>query len=132
LSVKLKHLDQWLLNRRHVAELYEANLADLPLALPKTATWATHSLYMYTILTEHRDALSDFLATRGISSQKIYATPVPMQPCYRDLEYSPEDIPVASRCAANLLSLPIFPELSENETGLISEAIHEFFEEQAK
>ena len=132
LSVKLKYLDQWILERQRVANNYKNSLVDLPLALPKTASYATHAFYMYTVMGDNRDALSDFLADRGIGSQKIYAIPVPMQPCYRDLEYSSEDIPVASECASKLLCLPVFPELSDVETGLISKAVHDFYKEQGK
>ncbi len=129
LSVKLKHLDSWILERQRIAKTYDDQLVDLPIRLPKIANYATHVYYMYTILTDHRNTLSDFLLKKGIGSQKIYAIPVPMQPCYRDLKYSPKDIPVATKCAAELLCLPIFPELRQDEMEMISTAIHQFFKE---
>ena len=61
--------------------------------------------------------LYDYLSAHGIGSQKIYATPVPLQPCYRYLEYSEEDLPVSVKYANELLCLPVFPELRADEVG---------------
>lgn len=128
LSVKLRHLERWIEERRRIAGLYNRLLNDLPLTLPAEADWARHVFYMYTIRTSHRDALETFLAERGIGTQKIYATPVPMQPCYQYLEYTREDIPIASQYAGELLCLPVFPELSDDEIHYIAKTIREFFE----
>ena len=128
LGVKLRHLERWIAERRRVAALYNRLLADLPVELPGEADWARHVYYMYTIRTTRRDDLEVFLASRGIGTQKIYATPVPMQPCYRSLEYTPADIPVADRFAGELLCLPVFPELTDSEVTYVSQSIREFFE----
>jgi dTDP-4-amino-4,6-dideoxygalactose transaminase len=127
LGVKLRYLNMWNERRGKIADQYNTLLADLPIDLPKVADFAKHVYYMYTIRTSRRDALMDYLATHGIGSQKIYATPVPMQPCYKDLGYKAEDIPVASQYANELLCLPVFPELSEDEVQIISNVIHQFF-----
>ena len=127
LSVKLRHLDHWIEGRRHVAQLYNELLAGLPIQLPAEAAWARHVYYMYTIRTAQRDALEKHLAARGIGTQKIYATPVPMQPCYRYLEYSKGDIPVAIKSSNELLCLPIFPELTAEEIEYIASAIQGFY-----
>lgn len=128
LEVKLRYIDEWIERRRAIAAMYSELLADLPLALPQEADWARHVYYMYTIRTPQRDALADFLDARGIGTQKIYATPVPMQPCYRYLEYDPADIPIASQYAKELLCLPMFPELRDDEVEIVAAAIAEFFE----
>jgi dTDP-4-amino-4,6-dideoxygalactose transaminase len=128
LSVKLRHVERWIEKRRRVARLYRQLLAGLPLELPDEASWGRHVYYMYTVRTTHRDALEAHLTQSGIGTQKIYATPVPMQPCYRYLEYSRKDIPVASRCAGELLCLPVFPELTGAEVQTIAAKIREFFE----
>jgi dTDP-4-amino-4,6-dideoxygalactose transaminase len=130
LSVKLRHLDRWIDERRRVASLYKELLAGLPLELPNEAEWGRHVYYMYTVRTSQRDALEAYLTESGIGSQKIYATPVPMQPCYHYLEYVREDIPVASRCADELLCLPVFPELTDAEVQTIAAKIREFFEKR--
>jgi dTDP-4-amino-4,6-dideoxygalactose transaminase len=127
LGVKLRHLEPWIERRREIAALYNRCLADLPVTLPSEASFSRHVYYMYTIRCERRDALADFLAEHGIGTQRIYATPVPMQPCYRYLEYEDADLPVATQYAGELLCLPMFPELAEEEIQYISETIHEFF-----
>ncbi len=132
LGVKLKHLEDWISKRREIAEIYNNLLSDLPIKLPKEADWARHVYYMYTIHSWERDALSDFLEIQGIGTQKIYASPVPMQPCYRYLEYTVDDIPVSSQYADLLLCLPIFPELTHNEVRTVSDAIHRFYDEAEK
>jgi|WetSurMetagenome_2_1015567.scaffolds.fasta_scaffold03058_3 dTDP-4-amino-4,6-dideoxygalactose transaminase len=129
LSVKLRYLDIWNENRRKIAAQYNSLLADLPLTLPKVADFAKHVYYMYTIRTPRRDELMDYLTDYGIGSQKIYATPVPLQPCYKDLGYKEDDIPVSVKCANELLCLPVFPELREDEVQIISNVLHQFFSE---
>jgi dTDP-4-amino-4,6-dideoxygalactose transaminase len=129
LGVKLRYLDKWNENRRNIARQYNRLLADLPIELPKEAEFATPVYYMYTIRTTKRDALMEYLASHGIGSQKIYGTPVPMQPCYKDLEYEPQDIPVAAKYAKEILSIPVFPELREDEVRVVSNVIHQFFAE---
>jgi dTDP-4-amino-4,6-dideoxygalactose transaminase len=129
LGVKLKHLKGWINQRRVIADLYRELLSDLPVKLPHEAEWARHVYYMFTIHCKERDALSDFLERQGVGTQKIYATPVPMQPSYRHLEYSREDIPVASKLADQLLCLPVFPELTNQEVEIVSNEIHRFYDE---
>jgi dTDP-4-amino-4,6-dideoxygalactose transaminase len=132
LGVKLKHLNEWIDKRREIAALYNELLSDVPIRLPKEADWAQHIYYMYTIHSWERDALADYLEIQGIGTQKIYATPVPMQPCYRYLEYSEKDIPVSSQHADLLLCLPMYPELTHDEVHTISDAIHRFYDEVQK
>lgn len=127
LSVKLRHLDGWIEKRRGIAERYKVLLSDLPVETPKEAPSSCHVYYMYTIHCEQRDALSDHLTAQGIETQKIYATPVPFQPCYQYLEYQEDDIPVASKHAKELLCLPVFPELTEEEVRQVSDSIHGFY-----
>ena len=85
---------------------------------------------MYTIHCEQRDELSNYLSDKGIETQKIYATPVPFQPCYRYLEYQESDIPISVKHSNELLCLPIFPELTEEEVRQVSNAIHAFYVDQ--
>jgi dTDP-4-amino-4,6-dideoxygalactose transaminase len=132
LHVKLRHLEGWIERRRTIAAQYRELLAGLPVGLPKEAAWARHVYYMFTIYSQQRDALNQYLLERGIQTQKIYATPVPMQPCYQYLEYQEDDIPVATRYAGELLCLPMFPELSEEEVVLIANTIRRFYEGMAQ
>jgi dTDP-4-amino-4,6-dideoxygalactose transaminase len=130
LRVKLRHLDGWVENRRRIARRYGELLKGLPVAIPCEADWARQVFYLYTIRCTKRDALADFLAQNGIETQKIYHTPVPMQPCYRELDYKESDIPTASKYARQVLNLPIFPEMTELEVGLVGATVRKFFEEK--
>ena len=87
--------------------------------------------YLYVIRCARRDALAQHLAARGIGTQKIYATPAPMQPCYQFLEYAESDIPRSAQAGRELLCLPIFPELSDDEVDTVAACIREFFEQPA-
>ena len=127
MRVKLRHLERWNDARRQVAAWYGELLSDLPLQLPVEKEYAKHVYYMYTIRCEERDALREWLADQGIGTQIIYPTPVPMQPAYAHLGYTDRDIPIAARYAKELLCIPMFPELREEEVQTVSEAIHAFY-----
>jgi dTDP-4-amino-4,6-dideoxygalactose transaminase len=127
LRVKLRHLETWNEARRRWAALYNDLLADLPVILPAESEFAKHVYYMYTIRCQERDALRDWLAERGIGTQLIYGIPVPLQRAYQHLGYKEEDIPVAAQYAKELLCLPMFPELREEEVCAVAEAIRKFF-----
>lgn len=127
LRVKLRHLEEWIAKRRAIAAQYRSLLSDLPIALPQEAEWARHVYYLYTIHCTQRDQLAQFLRGRGIETQQIYATPVPLQPCYSYLQVQPDEIPVSVRLASELLCLPMFPELSEDEVSRVAEVIREFY-----
>jgi len=127
LSVKLRHLDEWNRKRQQWAALYDELLANLPVVTPQVSDFGTHVYYMYTIRTPRRDELQEYLAARGIGTQVIYGTPVPMQPAYHFLGYKESDIPIAARYAREYLCLPVFPELTEQEVRRVAGTIREFF-----
>jgi dTDP-4-amino-4,6-dideoxygalactose transaminase len=127
LQVKLRHLEEWIAKRRAIAHRYSEMLAGLPVRLPAEAPDCRHVFYLYTVFVEHRDELAAYLMARGIGVQLIYHTPVPLQPCYEELGYSPSDFPVATRLATELINLPVFPELRDNEIERVGEAIRSFY-----
>ncbi len=127
LGVKLRHLEGSIEKRRAVARAYDERLKGLPIRLPTEAPGCRHVFYLYTVHAERRDALASYLVDKGIGTQTIYKTPVPFQPCYEDLGYHPGDFPVAERLAGELLNLPMFPELREDELDRIAEAIRAFY-----
>jgi dTDP-4-amino-4,6-dideoxygalactose transaminase len=128
LQVKLRHVERWIEGRRRVARHYCELLSDLPLQLPAEVPGCRPVYYMYTIRCRERDALAAYLAEKGIETQKIYATPVPMQPCYQSLGYLPEEFPVSVQASHELLCLPCFPELTEEEIETVADAIRRFYE----
>ncbi len=74
-----------------------------------------------------RDGLAAFLQARGIATQQIYHTPVPLQPCYAHLGTKAADIPVAARLAGELINLPMFPELRDEEVERVAAGIRDFY-----
>ena len=127
LQVKLRHLEGWIEQRREIARRYRELLAGLPLRLPVESPECRHVYYLYTPFVPRRDELVAFLEGRGIGTQTIYRTPVPLQPCYAGLGYTEADFPVAARLAGELINLPVFPELRAEELQRVGEAVRAFF-----
>ncbi len=128
LRVKLRHLDECNARRRQLATTYAALLADLDLIRPVTAAFAEHVYHVFVIRVRERDALRAFLAEREIETGIHYPTPVHLQPPYADLHYRRGDFPVTEALADQVLSLPMFPELTEKEVEIVAGGIREFFQ----
>lgn len=129
LRIRLRHLDQWNESRRRWASLYDELLADTPVATPWRRPGSEHVYYMYTVLAPRRDELRDHLQARGIGSQVIYPSLVPDQPAYREGTSQYRCLPVdrSRRLTGEILSLPVFPELREDEVRTVAEAIRAFY-----
>ena len=128
LSVKINHLENWTLARQKIASLYQEQLKDLPLSLPPASKKGfSHSYYVYTITTEHRDELQQFLKEKGIGSAVYYPTPLYRQPAYKELDYNPQDFPHTEKACQTVLSLPMFPELREEEVLRVCQTIRDFY-----
>jgi dTDP-4-amino-4,6-dideoxygalactose transaminase len=127
LSVKLKHLPQWTEARRHNAQQYNNLLKDLDsLVLPSEAPYAKHVYHIYPVRFKKRDALMSYLSDKGIACGIHYPVPIHLTEAYRSLGYRRGDFPVAERCAAELVSLPMFPELTREQIAYVAEGIREF------
>ena len=129
LRVKLRRLAAWNARRRELAALYGELLAGLPLVLP--ADHPGHVYHLYVVRTPRRDALRARLAAQGIGSDVHYATPLHLQPAFRELGYRAGDFPVAERLAREVLSLPLHPLLSDPEAREVARAVRGFFEGSA-
>ena len=127
LQVKLRYLDRWIDRRRTLAAQYQKLLSDLPLELPKEADWARHVFYMYVIRCQERDALEKHLVAHGIGVQKLYDPCTALQPCYSYLGYQESDVPVSAKYSSELLCLPMFPELREDEVAFVADTIRSFY-----
>jgi dTDP-4-amino-4,6-dideoxygalactose transaminase len=128
LSVKLRHLDNWIAARRKWAHLYTDLLKETPVRTPIESQNGTHVYYMYTILAPQRNALQSYLSERGIHSTPVYPLEVPFQPAYADLGYRPGDFPFSHKQVDEILCLPMFPELTEEEVRYTANAIHTFYQ----
>jgi dTDP-4-amino-4,6-dideoxygalactose transaminase len=122
LNIKLKYLDADNQRRRDIAGSYDRGLADTGLALPKERSGCRHAYHLYVVRTRRRDELSDFLRGRGISALIHYPFPVHRQPAYR----SKVKLKVSEACADEVLSLPMYPELSLKEVRTVIRVIKEF------
>ena len=137
LEVKLKYIDGWNQARRTVAERYHAlfHAAGLVEAgpypshgvvLPHEVPGTRHVWHQYVIRTARRDALREFLADRKIGSEIYYPVPLHLQEALKGLGYTEGSFPEAERAAREVLALPIFPELREDEQQTVVAAIAEF------
>ncbi|MFN2427480.1 MAG: DegT/DnrJ/EryC1/StrS family aminotransferase [Candidatus Binatia bacterium] len=123
LSVKLRHLDSWNARRASHAARYAALLGDAGLVLPATCPEASHVFHLYVVRSERRDELRAHLEREGIQAGIHYPVPVHLQGAYAGLGHRAGAFPVAERLAAQVLSLPMFPELTEGQIERVCGAI---------
>jgi dTDP-4-amino-4,6-dideoxygalactose transaminase len=112
LYTKLPHLDERNAGRRRAAALYDQLLADLPLVTPKVAAERDHVYHLYVIRVRERDTLQAYLSEAGIATGIHYPIPIHLQVAFEELGYQPGDFPVTEQYAGEILSLPMYPELS--------------------
>ncbi len=130
LSVKLGKLDGWLERRREIAARYDSEFSRLGIKIPRTAPGNTHTYHQYTIAVEDRDDLLQWLNDRGVASRVYYPVPLHLQPCYKTLGYSIGSFPVAERLSEKVLSLPVYPELSDEQISFIMDTVKLFYSER--
>ena len=126
LLVKLKYMDAWNERRRQIADLYREHIRNPLVALPIEKQDAYHVYHLYVIRCEQRDRLRAFLQEHGIGTQIHYPIPCHLQEAYKDLGLGPGTCPVAEQCADQVLSLPNYPELTDEEIIYIAETINRF------
>jgi dTDP-4-amino-4,6-dideoxygalactose transaminase len=131
LRVKLRHLDHWTEARRRIAERYAALFSEFNLepcvCLPKVAEYARHVYNQFTIRCTNRDALRAYLSNCGIPSQIYYPHPLHLEPAFSYLRRAPGDFPESERACREVLSLPIYPELSHEQQIRAVQAIAQFY-----
>jgi len=120
LGVKLKHLESWTEARRSRAASYSRALGDAPITPPVERPGVRHVYHVYVVRSSDRDGLRARLTDAGIQTGVHYPIPVHLQPGYRDLGYSAGDFPVAERAAGEVLSLPIYPELTDAQIETVA------------
>ena len=120
LAVKLKHLERWTDARRGHAAAYRRLLADTPAVVPRERPGARHVYHVYAVRLPHRDAWRAQLAEMQIQTGVHYPIPVHLQSAYRDLGYHAGDFPVAEAVAGDILSLPLFPEMTAAQVETVA------------
>lgn len=127
LGVKLKYLDNWTRERRRVARRYQELLAATPLQLPREAEGVQSAWHLYVVRHPRRDELKKHLESHQIGCALHYPVPLHLQKCYAQLGYKPGAFPVAEKAARECLSLPIYPELTDEQIERVAGVILEFF-----
>ncbi len=126
LRVKLPHLAAWNARRAEVARRYTEGFRGLPLTPPATAEGNRHVFHVYAVLTDRRDALQQHLAERGVPTIIYYPLPLHLQKVYADQGWKPGDFPVAESLAQQILPLPIYPELTDDQVDYVIETVRSF------
>jgi len=128
LRVKLKRLDEWNKLRRKNASIYDELLEDVDeVVTPSEPEYAQHVYYLYVIRTRRRDELQEWLKSKEIGTGLHYPVSLHLQKAYENLGHKDGDFPVAEECAKQILSLPMFPELTREEIEKVVSEIKTFF-----
>jgi dTDP-4-amino-4,6-dideoxygalactose transaminase len=128
LAAKLPHLAAWSARRRENAAFYDAALADVPEVVTPWVDPLNESIYnQYTIRAERRDALQSHLKGRGIGNAIYYPLPLHLQPCFAYLGYKEGSCPEAERASREVISLPVYPELTTSQRDEVVEAVRSFY-----
>jgi dTDP-3-amino-3,4,6-trideoxy-alpha-D-glucose transaminase len=122
LRVKLNHLEQWNDRRRELAAIYKSLLTDI-LALPVEPPETRHVYHQFVVRHPQRDKLRSYLLEHGVHTQIHYPVPIHLQPAYRDLAAA---LPVTESAADQILSLPLYPELQNEDVGRVCQTIQSF------
>jgi dTDP-4-amino-4,6-dideoxygalactose transaminase len=128
LNIKLKHLNNWIQCRKKNAALYRKYLKDLShIILPEEMPEGDHVYHLFVIRTKQRDNLMEFLEKNEISTGIHYPIPCHLQSCYAYFDNPLISFPIAEQCAKEIISLPMYPELTESQIQFVSDKIKEFF-----
>jgi dTDP-4-amino-4,6-dideoxygalactose transaminase len=128
LSAKLPHIDNWNKARHAHGLKYNALLSDIPsVKCPKLRDNAFHIFHVYCLRASGRDELAENLKSKGISTGIHYPVALPFMPAYAYLKNKPADFPVAHGCMGEILSLPMYPELSDGQIEYVAQAIKDFY-----
>jgi dTDP-4-amino-4,6-dideoxygalactose transaminase len=123
LGVKLRYLPRWVARRRAIAARYDERLSRAGIATPRPASGIEHAYHVYAIRVADRSALQRSLNAAGIATGMHYPRPVHLQPAYQGLGYRIGDFPVSERLADDILSLPIYPEMTDQQVDRVCNAI---------
>ncbi|MFH1846960.1 MAG: DegT/DnrJ/EryC1/StrS family aminotransferase [Candidatus Omnitrophota bacterium] len=127
LRVKLRKLETWINARGKIAEKYNRAFSPLGINIPKVSDNGRHTYHQYTISVKDRDKLLGHLNDQGIAARVYYPVPLHLQPCYKYLDHSIGSFPVSEKAAEEVLSLPIYPELTDEQVDYIIQRVKDLF-----
>jgi dTDP-4-amino-4,6-dideoxygalactose transaminase len=125
LRVKLRYLPEWTDARRAHAESYRSLLADSGVALPQEMSYSRHVYHVYAVRTSDRAALQQKLQNDGVQTGIHYPIPVHLQEAHADLGYKAGDFPLSEQAANEVLSLPMFPEMTFTQQEAVATAVRQ-------
>ena len=136
LRVKLRHLDSWVAGRKRKAERYaelfhDRGLADM-VRMPFVAAKCSHVYHQYVIRAPDRDALRAYLREHGVPSEVYYPTPLHLQPAFHGLGYKPGDLTECEAASREVLALPIFPEMTDDQQRLVIDLMAAFYRDRRR
>ena len=127
MSAKLPHLPEWTRARQKAAAVYNAGLNQVKdLEIPHVAPGRTHVYHLYTIQHPHRDELAKYLSANGVQTAINYPVALPFLEAYSRFDHRPEQFPNAYRQQGNILSLPMFAEITADQQEVVIDLIHAF------
>lgn len=131
LRIKLRHIENWNRGRQRVAALYDQYLAGVDgVIAPKSFKWAESVWHVYAIQLENRDAFRRFMDDKGVGTGIHYPVPIHLAPYYADLGYTKGQMPVAETVAEKTVSLPMYPELTEEQVRYVVEQVKAFLAQE--
>ena len=130
LNVKMKYIEKWTENRRQIADLYTKTFSELGVSdviTPCHPDYINPVYHLYIIRVPKRDELIKYLEGKGVQTGLHYPLPLHMQKAYSHLNYKPQDFPVAEKYAKEILSIPMYPEMSDEMVHYVCSAIKSFY-----
>ncbi|RPI18422.1 MAG: DegT/DnrJ/EryC1/StrS family aminotransferase [Ignavibacteriae bacterium] len=131
LNVKLRYIESWTEKRRQAAAKYNEQLANLlknEIIAPYCPEYVKAVYHLYVIRAKDRDKLGKYLNSKGVQNALHYPVPLHMQKAYSYLKHKEGDFPVAEKCCKEILSIPMFPEISDEQINYVCESIKSFFD----
>ncbi|MEJ1973215.1 MAG: DegT/DnrJ/EryC1/StrS family aminotransferase [Lacunisphaera sp.] len=126
LNIKLRHITRWTARRRAIAAKYRAGIKHPDIQLPVVPAYGESVWHQFTLLHPRRDDLRAHLEKNGVGTEIIYPGPMHRQPVYASLGYAPGSLPIAEKTSATCVSLPIFPELTDEQVDHVIKTINAF------
>jgi len=126
LLTKIKYLDKWNLRRRDIAGLYNQKIKNEAMTKPVEVSYGKHVFHLYVIRHPERDRLQTYLQQQDVQTVIHYPVPIHLQEAYKDLGYAHGEFPIAENAASEILSLPIFPQLRDEEAETVASLINNF------
>ncbi len=127
LRVKFRRIDKWNQERFKKALVYDKLLKNTPLVLPQRMADKKHAYHLYTIQTEYREDLANFLKEKGISTGIYYPVPLHQQEVYKELEYGQGSFPIVEELVKKTLSIPLYPEIRGDQQEYVCNRIKDFY-----